>query len=455
MTRGKTNRRNMASASEYDAIETVPDEDVGDIEKFKKAMWRVTGFYSQFKQKLRSTKAATTALRITPSQFNIEYAKSKFHDCETQYNRLCNGLSVAEYIANEVADNTAKVETKQEVAKGEFENARDLFMNEIAKATTAPKLPPTQNTGTKPKIVKQFNDALKPFTLELENLPHEYRKWKKSMASYFRNNAIDDEDPVVQNEYVAACISADLDNFISADVEDAAPAYDSDVGIMTLIDKVYNMRHTMTSKRLALFSCKSKQGETPVAFIARLNMLYQEADLAAMTIDEMRTFFLISGITNATLRSKLIEMQNPTFEEACNKVNTWTATSSTSKAIEKSQGADGKAKAVKKDKGKRIDPPASIKVHPGSLAGKCFCCGSASHNKRDCERYDKSKCTECRQTGHYKNVCMQDYKTWRNKTFNVNTKDGKGKGGKAKKVEAEEDIKSAPPSEDEEESSNE
>ena len=215
--------------------------------KFQKAVWNVTGFYSQFKQKLRVTKAATNALRITPSQFNIEYAKDKFKDCEIQYDRLCNGLAVAEYIANEDAESTAKVVAKQETAKGEFETARDLFMNEVAKATTVPKLPATQNTGARQNIVKQFNEALKPFTLELDNMPHEYRKWKKGMASYFRSNSIEEEDPVVQNEYVTACISADLDNFISADVVDTAAAYDPDTGIMILIDKVYNMRHTVGS----------------------------------------------------------------------------------------------------------------------------------------------------------------------------------------------------------------
>ena len=221
---------------------------------------------------------------------------------------------------------------------------------------------------------------------------------------------------------------------------------------MILIDKVYNMRHTMTSKRLALFSCKSKQGEAPAAFVARLNQLYQEADLAAMSTDQMRVFFLISGITNSTLRNKLIEMQNPTFEQVCQKVNAWTATTSASKAIEKSQGAEGKAKAVKgKDKGqKRIDPPASVKVHPGTLTGKCFCCGSSAHNKRECDRVEKARCTECKQTGNFKNVCLAEYKAWRNKTFNIQAKDPKGKG-KAKKVDATEDIQSAPQSEDEEE----
>ena len=50
------------------------------------------------------------------------------------------------------------------------------------------------------------------------------------------------------------------------------------------------------------------------------------------------------------------------------------------------------------------------------------------------------------------NVCLADYKTWRNKTFNIQAKDPKGKG-KAKKIEAAEYSKSAPHSEDEEEPS--
>jgi len=454
----------MASNEFYDAIESVPDNDVGSDDKFKKAMWRVTGFYSQFKQKMRSNKAATTSLHVAPTQFNIEYAKDKFADFEQQYNRLCNGLSVAGYIASENEDNSKKVEEKQEKAKGEFENARDQFLAEMNRAMTTPKLnPATQATGARQKVIKPFNEALKPFVLELDHMPHEYRKWKRAMASYFKSNAIDEEEPEVQNEYVTACISSELDNFIAADLEDKTPAYDADAGIMSLLERIYNLRHTMTSKRLALFLCKAKSGESPVAFIARLNQLYQEADLATMTVDQIRIFLLISGITNNTLRKKLIEMDNPTYEQVCAKVNTWTATTTTSKAIEKSQGNDAKAKVVKggndgKDKGKgrkRTDPPANIKIHPGSMEGKCYCCGSSSHEKQNCDRFSKARCTACKNTGHYANVCLAEYIAWRNKTFNITPKkDSKGKG-KAKKTEVDDEIKSAPPSDGEYESSQE
>ena len=218
------------------------------------------------------------------------------------------------------------------------------------------------------------------------------------------------------------------------------------------------MRHTMTSKRLALFMCKSKQGEAPVAFIARLNQLYQDADLAAMTVDEMRTFFLISGITNSTLRTKLIEMKDPKYEEVCEKVNAWAATSATSKAIEKSQNNEGKVKAVKgksdKGKGKKTLPPPNIKIHPTALEGRCFCCGSGSHDKRSCERVANAKCTNCNATGHYKNVCLAEYIAWRNNTFNIQAK-GKPNKGKAKKIDAEEEIMSAPETDEEDESSQE
>ena len=86
----------------------------------------------------------------------------------------------------------------------------------------------------------------------------------------------------------------------------------------------------------------------------------------------MRTFFLISGITNTTLRTKLLELKKPKYEEVCEKVNAWAATTSTTKAIEKSQNHEGKANLVKGKGGAkggaagkaRTPLPANIKIHP-------------------------------------------------------------------------------------------
>ena len=70
--------------------------------------------------------------------------------------------------------------------------------------------------------------------------------------------------------------------------------------------------------------------------------------------------------------------------------------------------------------------------------------------RENCERLAMAKCTGCNQTGHYKNVCLAEYKAWRNKTFNLTATPKKGKGAKANKAEAEtEEITSAPPSDDE------
>ena len=178
----------------------------------------------------------------------------------------------------------------------------------------------------------------------------------------------------------------------------------------------------------------------------------------------MRTFFLISGITNTTLRTKLLELKKPKYEEVCEKVNAWAATTSTTKAIEKSQNHEGKANVVKGKGGAkggaagkaRTPPPANIKIHPRALDGKCFCCGSATHVRENCERLAKAKCTGCNQTGHYKNVCLAEYKAWRNKTFNITATPKKGKGANANKSEAAtEEITSAPPSDDEYDSATE
>ena len=85
---------------------------------------------------------------------------------------MCTGLAVVELIADVEPDNTAKVTAKQEQAKGDFEAIQGTFIMGMNKAQ-----------GARPKTTKT-KQALKPFVLELDSLPHKYRKWKKSMASY-------------------------------------------------------------------------------------------------------------------------------------------------------------------------------------------------------------------------------------------------------------------------------
>ena len=88
---------------------------------------------------------------------------------------------------------------------------------------------------------------------------------------------------------------------------------------MILVEKVYGRRHTENSKQLNLFMSRQKSSEGPMAF-ARQNLLYQEANLTSISVEEMRAFFLIAGMTNEQLRQKLLELKTPTYEQLMEKI---------------------------------------------------------------------------------------------------------------------------------------
>ena len=123
--------------------------------------------------------------------------------------------------------------------------------------------------------------------------------------------------------------------------------------------------------------------------------------------------------------------------------------------VTKQRGERQSRKREKRQREREEDVASpNIKIHPTALEGRCFCCGSGLHDKRSCERVANAKCTNCNATGHYKNVCLAEYIAWRNKTFNIQAK-GKPSKGKAKKIDAEDEIMSAPETDDEDESSQE
>ena len=193
-----------------------------------------------------------------------------------------------------------------------------------------------------------------------------------------------------------------------------------------------------------------------MAFAARQNLLYQEADLAGMGVDRMRSFFLIAGMTNETLRGKMLEMKDPTHEQLLEKISSWTVAKSASKAIGdslseqqkaavKGMNAPNKKKAgagQKEKPGPTLKPPANIKNTPASISGRCGCCGSTAHAKKECDRANRAKCTTCNMKGHYNNVCLSEYMAWKKKAK---------KETKVATVGAE--AGSAPPSDGEEEES--
>ena len=401
-----------------------------------------------FNRKLRSATQAVGILTSNPSIVNTDQAE-KYHDaCEAAYKVLCRGLDVALYLAGNDDNLKAQVEAKQIVAKDEFDKLEDLWLR-------ADKVVPEPDgggrAGPSTEAARLIDTSLRQEKLTMDVQPGDYRKWRGALESFFEANDLAAAKHKVQNSHVLSCINTEIRDLISAEIAEV-PAFDDVAGIVQLIEKVYSRKHTATSKKLALFTCKTKQGEKPIAFVARLNQLFTEADLVSMSVDETKRFFLISGITHSGLRSKLLDVAEPTYAKLVAKIDAWTAASETARVIEHAQQEAAKVNAVKTNGSGRggarggagrgrggqrgggngrggagrgwIEPPSTIKNTPTSMQGRCSACGSKSHMKKDCSKAATATCSTCRGRGHFATVCMADYYAWRDKHLRPNNTDG-------------------------------
>ena len=424
---------------------------VGSKTKFDAQMAAILCDYQTFCRRLRTATAAIQVLESKPTMVNTEQASEKYEAAQEMYEAISHGLGVAKYIANGAEEATAAADNRLKQINDEFVPIEDRWLRATKVFPETVETSEIASGGTN----RIIDTSLKPEILTMETTPAEYRKWRYSLESYFLQNDIGLMKAKVQNAHVKACVSAEISELISVDVLDV-PALDEEHGILSLIETVYNRKHTDTSKKLSLFMCKSKQGEKPISFVARLNELFQEADVATMSPDEIKSFFLIAGLNNTSLRNKLLDITEPTFNKLVEKVSAWTATQETAKAIDSThneikvnaiksanaaaaRGGRGGGRGGRGGSGGRgrgwIEPPASIKNTPTSMAGRCNVCGDRGHMKKECSKAGSASCSECKQKGHFANVCMAEFYAWRDKTF------GERGGKRAASVESKKDAK--------------
>ena len=293
-------------------------------------------------------------------------------------------------------------------------------------------------TGAVPKPVvkstttqRSYNDSLKPNTIQMDSNQTELRIWKDTMVAYFEANEFTSDPPRVQNAYIMQCMSSEVRAMVEIQVDQSVAPFDKITGAIAIIECLYSEIYTILQKRMNMMTAKMKAAETPAAFVARLNRLFLEADIDSMTADDFKCFLLLAGITNEKLRTKLLEMRDPTYTELCRKVTTWMVTNSMEKAMKAGNqsatinlvkkgkggkdGKGGKASGTKPDKTvPQGAPPDNIKNTPVTLNGKCIQCGSSNHEKSACPT-DKGtlQCKKCNRKGHVEKVCLMEYNKWK------------------------------------------
>ena len=439
----------MASLDEL--VSALRDEDIGDKTVFTLAQNKCKGFKTSFRNKWKTASTAVQALEDAPNAYNVEYADTHMTKFKASYETLSDRYAFAIIVAGDDAANLEAMETRVSDAGEAFDELEQRYLAARTAAVPAQAAMPGVAPGAAglaaptaaalPTYKTNYNDALKPFRLELDQTPAELRSWVERLKAYFESNELERATPREQNQYVKQCISTEIDANIDPDHNESAMT--DDTGIVALIAKLFTAKYSGFSRRLELATAKMKPGEAPMSYVGRMNKLYQEADLAAMTVDNYRVFFLLAGMDHKVLRTKILEMKDPTYESVVDKIKTWTITQSTSRSIAESLGLSetsqgGSVKMIKKRGGdKQEQPPSHIKITPASLKGRCYICGATNHEKDKCNKKTDAKCTGCGKENHLINVCLGEYIAWRRSRSGNQSGRGGKKEAKVKKVATE------------------
>ena len=324
---------------------------------------------------------------------------SKCNQCSaflTQENHARAAVIAAEVEANRVA--TAALWTA-------------LFARKQERGAAQPAVAPA---APAPQVVRPV-DALRPAPLCHDASTSDLTLWKRQFRAYYDTSNLAAANLQNQQAYFLNCLDQDLGKIISRQTAPADPLFGAAPSLVSKIEEFFRRRHPPLLRRQNFFRLKQQAGQGAREFLESLRSAADEADIAAMRVEDALCVQLVSGLSDMKLVEKLTEVENPTIDRFVTVVDSYMHAHSASTAV----GAAAQAKSGRKTNqqqqqrqsaggGQRRQPISEEeKKRRQSLFGKCFRCGSADHQGRDCKHARDVVCNKCRQPGHVSPACGQ------------------------------------------------
>lgn len=368
---------------------------------------------------------AIADLEANLSSFAVDQVQKLFATFEARKDILENLYNVC---LRECEEKDRDVWTTKQ---GEVSTTLDKARTEVSRVMALAGVVPVPAMQAAPQQsgagVVKANNTLKPFVLSLDHTPVELRNWVRKFKAFFSTSMFNKSSPEEQQAYVRQFLDPDLDLRIATKVTPMTPVFGDD-GIIAEIEEVFTMKYPLMTRRLDYFRYERQSGQSVSAFVAKLTQLGNEADLASLSVDEIMIFRVITGIKEDNLFTKLMEMDNPDFEQVEKKITTWEVAQIAKKSYSEMAGSNKAKKLTQYKKGQQSGKGGKPKggkpsgggsgnasMHtPESIRGKCYKCGNPNHKKPDCTR-ENLVCNTCNKPNHVSTVCLAAFYASKNK----------------------------------------
>jgi hypothetical protein len=165
--------------------------------------------------------------------------------------------------------------------------------------------------------------------------------------------------------------------------------------------------HPVLVRRVDFLQERQKPGQSVAEFVAQLEALSGEADLAGITPDGLFVMRIIAGILDDKLRTKYLREENPTKAVLLRISKEHERAEHTNRALKKEAVGVNAAQEKSESQGRNASTSKKASAIRDFIAklkkeGKCAFCGGTCDR---CPRRDELKCTHCDKKGHLAVVC--------------------------------------------------
>ena len=271
-------------------------------------------------------------------------------------------------------------------------------------STTGSSTSTTTTTSSTPsRSMKPITD-LKPSKLSRNATPIEFQNWVRAYTAYSSASNFNLTSLEVQRSFILACLEDDLLDYVASRSTDLTPVFGTG-SVMEMLTTRFEVKYPIFTKRLTYFKFEQKKGQSFSEYRTALRQLHAEANIKELTEDDTLIFRILCGLSDAKLREKILELDNPTLDDVDAEALKYETLQSSLKACKGDTGRTSQVNQASSSGGKNSGRGGQQKVeyspqNPGSLKGLCKNCGR-EHADGSCSARDKI-CSYCKKTGHFK-----------------------------------------------------
>jgi hypothetical protein len=337
--------------------------------------------------------------RANPSPRVVKDMEDTLEGLRRHHKAVMEGYLELAVLTVDPADQVVQ-DKKMEVVETDFLQA----VMDVQAALVAINMPAAPSVVAPPALSRggagaasqwKVQTALQPEKLTRESTPAEMRAWARKFRAFYSTSNLSRAQLEDQQAFFLSYLDLDLETTIRESIDVTTAIFGAKDSCREFLEQKFRVTYPLFTRRLDYFRYCQAQGQTFAEYVAKLRQKGNKADLAALSVDEMYVFRVLSGLSDNKMKEKLLELKSPSLAALIAEAPDIEVARRNLKA---SGASDSQARCSRQEDRRRDNRSKSR----GPPAGpKCPDCGNREHEEDyPCPAASHS-CHHCKKKGHF------------------------------------------------------